>query len=557
MAFSSFAESLPADYPNRLREPAAFRPKLSGGGWIPLALFLGCLVPRALMSLKIGSVCPDGTLYIRLAEALGAGNFRGAFEEMSVNTYPAILMLLHRAGLEYELAGKLWGVLMGSLAVLPLWGLVRRQFDDRVALLAALIYAFHPRLIEASPELIRDPTFWCFFTLTLYLLWRAVTEVRLTWFLLSGLTFGLSFLTRVEGLFLLIPLVLWTAHRLFGLHAGRARLALGVLLVVGLFPTLLLVMNLVWFHDSARWVLIRTRPLELAQFWVGSLFGHQPDPLRDVAYGFAETSSRMDFRQSAWFFLHNGETGLTPVFALLMFGGLCAWRRVWLRSDHRPLLYVSLAICAGIWIHLWCSQGTSHRYLFPIVIMGSPFAALGLLSLAAWIGRVTHHESAWQRRLIAGAVAGMALLGMADALSSQYGFRQAEPRLGQWIVERYGPQPVILGSEGVTPVISYYAHAQCHAFPASTCDGIVIASVEQLHPDVVLLLLSRRMQRSGWERFKDLVQQIEKRGFALVDRASLPQGCERLLVLARSTKESPRMAQKPAAGQSEAASEKL
>jgi hypothetical protein len=65
------------------------------------------------------------------------------------------------------------------------------------------------------------------------------------------------------------------------------------------------------------------------------------------------------------------------------------------------------------------------------------------------------------------------------------------------------------------------------------------------------------MQRSGWERFKDLVQQIEKRGFALVDRASLPQGCERLLVLARSTKESPRMAQKPAAGQSEAASEKL
>lgn len=547
MAFTLFAQPLPADYPNRLREPVALRPTLTTDWRVPVGLVLACLVPRALMSLKIASVCPDGTLYIRLAEALGNGNLHAGLHEMSVNTYPLVLMFLHGIGLDWEVAGKLWGVLMASLAVLPLWGFVRRQCDDRVALVAALIYAFHPRLIEASPELIRDPTFWFVFALTLYLVWRAVTEVRLGLFLLSGLTFGLAFLTRVEGLFLLIPLVLWTVHRLLALERGRARLALGAALAVLLIPALLVVVNLVWLRNGSQWELMRTRPLELAHIWLGTLVGQPPDPVRDAAYGFAN-ADRMGYAQAAWFFIHNGEIGLTPVFALLMFGGLWVWRRVWLRADHRPLFYVSLAICSGIWIHLWCSQGTSHRYLFPIVLMGSPFAALGLLSLSAWVSRVAKREPAWQAMLTVGLIVVVSIVGTADSLSSQYGFRRAEPQLAHWIQQRFGPQPVILGSEGVTPVIGYYANAKYHAFPAATSDGIVVASVDQWQPDVVLLLLSRRMQRSGWERFKDLVQQIEKRGFVLVSRSSLPAGCERLLVLARTPKES-RMAQTPTAGQ--------
>ena len=67
---------------------------------------------------------------------------------------------------------------MSSLTVLPLCGWVRRQFNDQTALLAGVLYAAHPVFIQWSPELIRDPTFWLLFMLTLYLLWRAVTEVH-------------------------------------------------------------------------------------------------------------------------------------------------------------------------------------------------------------------------------------------------------------------------------------------------------------------------------------------------------------------------------------------
>ena len=90
----------------------------------------------------------------------------------------------------------LWSLLISSLVVLPLFGWVRRQFDDRVALVACLLYAVQPKLIAWSPEIMRDPTFWFLFTLSIYLLWRAVTEVRPGWFVAAGVAVALACLKR-------------------------------------------------------------------------------------------------------------------------------------------------------------------------------------------------------------------------------------------------------------------------------------------------------------------------------------------------------------------------
>jgi hypothetical protein len=397
--------------------------------------------------------------------------------------------------------------------------------------IACLLYAFHPRLIQMSPELIRDPTFWFLLTLTLYLAWRAISEVRWLFFVLGGLSYGLAFLTRLEGLFLAIPIVLWSIHRAAASSEGRRRVLLGGATMLALFPAILVVVNLVLLRDNPRWELIRTRPLELVVVWLGSLGGRQPD----LAIGLPETFARMDFGSLLWLFLHMGEVGLTPCFALLMFGGLWAWRRIWLRRDQQPLFYVSLAIAAGIWIHLWCSQTSNYRYLFPIVIMGSPFAALGLLSLGAWLGRLTARENVLRGAIAASAFLIVSGIGIAGALTGNCGFRQAEPRLGQWIQNRYGPHPVLLGSEGVTPVIGYYAAAQYHLVSSAAPDEAILAGSEAYAPDVILLLLSNRMRRAGSEQYNELVERLHAKGFERASDDALPKGCERLLVLTRTT----------------------
>ncbi len=209
------------------------------------------------MTWKLGGICPDAVLYIDLAKALEAGDLRSALGEMQINTYPVVLVLLHRLGLDWATAGAFWGVLVSSLVVLPLYGWVRRQFDDRVALVACLLYAVHPRLIAWSPEVIRDPTFWLLFALSLYLLWRAVTEVRIGLFLAAGLATTLSWLTRFEGLFLFIPLVLWTFWRCRALRQGRAPLVVGALASVLALPLLLVAVNLLLLQNHDQFALSR------------------------------------------------------------------------------------------------------------------------------------------------------------------------------------------------------------------------------------------------------------------------------------------------------------
>ena len=184
---------------------------------------------------------------------------------MNLNIYPVILMVLNRLGLSWETGGMIWGVLISSLVVLPLFGWVRRQFDDTVAIVACLLYAVQPIFIQWSPEIIRDPTFWFFFTLSLYLMWRAVTEVHVGLFTCSGLGHNTCDFTRFEGLFLFIPLALWTFWRYRALTSGRdrAKLAVGSVLSVIAFPALILLVNFTLLQNYSHWVYSRLSPLSI------------------------------------------------------------------------------------------------------------------------------------------------------------------------------------------------------------------------------------------------------------------------------------------------------
>ncbi len=372
----------PTDYPNLIAEPLPVQTAFSPRWATILGLFLLCLVPRSLMVWKIGAgICPDAALYIRLAQALEAGDYKLGLYEMHLNTFPAILMLMHRVGLGWEVAGHVWNVVIASLVVLPLYGWIRRQFDHRAAVAGSLLYAVHPKLIEWSPEIIRDPTFWFLFTLSLYLVYRAITEVQLTLFLAAGISMALTWLTRFEGFFLLIPLVLWTFWRFWALRVSRARLLLGAALAVAAFPTLLLMVNLTWLRDYHHFEVSRLKPLNLLLVWLTTLTeGRSPT---DAAAGLGGMSVGRIVRE----FFPVMTRGMSPAFALCTFGGMWGWRRVWARRDHQAIFCMAMAILGGIWIGLWYVHFSCTRYALSIVLLSAGFAALGYRGFTAWLVR--------------------------------------------------------------------------------------------------------------------------------------------------------------------------
>ncbi|NLF09950.1 MAG: glycosyltransferase family 39 protein, partial [Pirellulaceae bacterium] len=383
-------EPAEADYPNHLALPEPERLRLPPAAWLMTAMVVLCLVPRAMMAHRLPGICPDGVLYIHAAKAVEAGNARLAFNDLDFNIYPIVIAGMHRLGFDWELGAMVWGVAISSLVVLPLWGWLRRQFDDRVALMACMLYAVHPKFIEWSPEIMRDPTFWMLFMLSIYWLWRGATEVRLRYYLAALAAIILATLTRIEGVFLLIPLVLWTFWRWRALEpntAGslsrlspRRKLLFGLALCAIVPPGLAAIVHFGWLQENAGWSLFRLDPLERVQSWLAHLYSGSP--------GNDPAASTMTVFDMAWIYFPTLTRGLSPIYALAMLGGLWGWRRLWARRDNQPLFYVAASILCAIWIHLWYGRNICPRYVLPIVLMASPFAALGLLGFVERLARL-------------------------------------------------------------------------------------------------------------------------------------------------------------------------
>jgi hypothetical protein len=515
------------DYPNAL---LAAEPGHSAGPprylWLA-GLLLACLLPRMLVATRVESLCPDGVLYLSIAKALERGDLAAGLHQMHLNTFPVILAAMHRAGIPWEATGKVWGVLISTLVVLPLFGWVRRQFDDRVALVSCLLYAVQPQFLRWSPETIRDPTFWFFFALSLYWLWQAEVEVRPGLFWLAGGAITLAALTRTEGLFLLIPLGCWSWTRYRALRRGRKTLLLGVLACLSVAPSLVLLVNLTLLHRHSQWELARLDPISFVRIWLRA-------QAASVTSGEASAAAAVGLSLKAMLreFLPDLYKGFSPLHGLLMLGGMAAWWRTWLRRDHQPLFYVSLALLASIWCHLWIAHTTCPRYVLPMVIMASPFAALGLLGVVRRLAGTADRLRAPAgpaRLAIAGCLAGVVLGEVGITLGHDFHQRRAEAELGRWLQQRCGPSPVLVGPQGLANVVNYYAKGSCHTIPATAPPDEVLTAIGQSHPDMLLLVCTRHRDY----RSSELLREIHRAGLQLVDDPKLLNGCSDLMLFVR------------------------
>jgi hypothetical protein len=122
----------------------------------------------------------------------------------------------------------------------------------------------------------------------------------------------------------------------------------------------------------------------------------------------------------------------------------------------------------------------------------------------------------------------VAFTGWSVALSGPYDRRGAEVELAEWVHQQYGPSAVIFGSEGVTPVVAYYAKASWCTLWAGMDDAAVLNKIEQLGPDVILILATRRKDS---RETKNLVEKIKELKYAEIDRMNLPHAMDDVLVV--------------------------
>ena len=549
----------PRDFPGRLN--VAFRsakgdnatvvdlltPRPAG---LLLAILLICFVLRAGTSFAWTFLWGDSIVYLRAAEALEQGDLPAAFDTLGLNVYPAILLCLRATGAEWTVTATWWSVAMAGLVVLPLFGLVRRQFDDQTAIVACALYAVHPVLLGFSPLILRDATFWFLFTATLYLEWRAITEVRWWLFALAGIALTLAAYTRTEGWLLPVPLVLWCCGRWSAATGSRTRLAIGTCAALAIVPLSIALVNVTLLRGHPHWEWGNNQCIR----FVVSRLSSRPTTASGAGVSpapAAETSAPQGTDELARPLFASpidlvGKVGsrLAKAFtyACLILGaiGLWNWRRVFLRREHQAVFVMNLLLLVAIAARN-SLDGIDIRYYLPIVIVSLPFIALGFLQVVSWTAAMAQRGSRFvprNRALCAGGL--LVLLGIVGArevIPRSYGAMQEEADLGRWIAEQFGPDCTVAASYHRLQMIEYYAQARIvrpkdfaefSAGPLLT----IMSGPPDGRPHVVLL---RREWKRGeeWRPYAPILERLDELGYSRVPEDQLPQSCRQTVVLVR------------------------
>jgi len=500
-------------------------------------LVLMCLVPRAVAAWRWDVLWGDSLHYLQASVALEHGDYDQGFAEFGLNIYPLILIPLRHLGIDWQIAGKWFGVLVASFTVLPLWGWLRRMFDDRLALIACLVYALHGKLIAISPLIIRDSTFWFLLVLTLYYTWRAVGELRMTLFLAAGVALTLAVFTRTEGWLLLVPLLGWGACR-WPAAESRLRLSVGVLLCLTVIPAAVTVVNGTWLREHPRWEFFRTAHLHVAVTWWNATTGMDLPVPRDEVPIFLPAAEPPERSMPGWLLtfklLERMVKACTWIGGLLLLLGLARAWRILLRPEQLTLLGMNLLLLLISRIR-YGSVGLDLRYFMPLVIVAAAWMALGLEGLIAAAIEFFRRRGGLSPRAASGLAGSLIAITVTCSfldgpLAASVSMRK-HAALGRWISNRAGPAATIAGN--LDGLDTFYSNGRVVGIlmPRDCLLVPLPPALAERKADAVVLWNEEHLAR---ERFAAIEQRITSScGYRRVDAQELPAGENELMVFLR------------------------
>ena len=416
------------------------------------ALILLTAAPRLLLAWQSTVICDDGYYYLSVARMWQQGQIDAALSYLNLNTYPLILWGLESAGLPAPWSYKLWGVFASCLSVLPLFGWVRRLFNDRAAAVAVILFAVHPEMIELSVEPIREATFWLFFLAAVYVIHRCATSTsRMRGPLAAGLATAAAIYTRSEGWVLLVLAGMWFIGLTPAAVTGPRR-AQRIALVFLMIPLFLCLMNVTVLAQHGRWEWGRFGRLPKI---IARLQGDaaprssQTLPATNHAVNAASrppiaNGNRSDRSLAAATSEYIRRFGRTFEYfnIVLLIAGLLGCRQKLPRRVFAPPILASALVLLGVVALLVVQEDFNGRYFLTPYLLTLPIQTLGLVDLVGRIDDATAPWSISRRRraqIWSGVAMAVAGLFVSQALTAGHSGRYAQAAWGAQLRAQFGP----------------------------------------------------------------------------------------------------------------------
>jgi len=389
-------------------------------------LALGAIAVRAAASFTVAVIQSDGARNLRIAELIEGGRFA---EALLVGTHPPpplhpLLTVLLNIGVgNLHVAGVAVSVVLGGLAVLPLYAMARRTWEDRVATVAAALYALLPAVVDFQIEPITEGTFMFFFFAAMAVGWSALEERSWERTLAAAGCAALAWLTRPEGIYLL-PLFLAASLLRFNRFAVAAVPIFVVTWVVLAYPYL----SFIHAHTGRWQASLSPIPGMILDVFRGAR------PAGSPTENFEEYRVVREHGMVVGGALHLGANFFKVLFYVLGPFLLLGLFKPKPAEGRRALFAFQLLAAFGylvpIALSFVASTPFSHRFLLTPAALLLPVIAVGILRAAEW----TRRPQAFP--ILAGALClAMAVRDFRPRRSDKLGMKEA----GVAILKTIGP----------------------------------------------------------------------------------------------------------------------
>jgi 4-amino-4-deoxy-L-arabinose transferase-like glycosyltransferase len=163
---------------------------------------------------------PDGVLYIHQARAIyyGLNDSILTCSMGFLSNYPILIVLAYKIFGDWVVAAKSVSLFFGTITLVPVYFLLGRFFRKEITLAATLIFALIPVFVDKSVDAVRDPIYWFFSVLGLYLFVSQIEKRNRLSLALSSLCFLMAAWARIEAiLFILVSFI----YLLFDRQGGK------------------------------------------------------------------------------------------------------------------------------------------------------------------------------------------------------------------------------------------------------------------------------------------------------------------------------------------------
>ncbi len=165
-----------------------------------LAVMLVGFGIRLYLALTSYCISGDGVAYLGMAHYFSAAEWHAALGAVFSPLYPALISVMHYGVTNWEMAGELVSVILGTAAVATTYLMTREALGSRqLGLGAAILMAIHPETAAYSASVRTEAGYMFLTTGACWLLLRAVKERQLRYAAVAGIAAGLGYLYRTEA----------------------------------------------------------------------------------------------------------------------------------------------------------------------------------------------------------------------------------------------------------------------------------------------------------------------------------------------------------------------